>query len=404
MKTSTMKTIDHYLGIPVCLFLDIVQRLREIFPRQHVRVYRRILVMKFFGMGTILLASPMLRAIKARHPDATIGFLTFESNRDIVMRLGLVDEVYTLRTGTLRQFAGDLLRSIRVIRRSRYDVTIDMEFFSKFSTIITYLSGSPVRIGYFMRQLWRGDLLTEQIYYNHFKHITEVIGALAVPLDVRITDGTIQRPMISSSDLERASELLTSEGVDSNELLIAFNVNVSDLSLERRWPKEHFQQLAAALLLELDARLLFVGGAGDISYVNEVIAPFAGNDRVIALAGKTSLGELLGVMTHCDLFITNDSGPLHLAASLGLPTVSFFGPETPVLYGPRGGDTLIFHEELYCSPCLNVFNVKTAPCAGRNLCLSAIKVDTVLTSIRSHFASLWELHGTVTRRAAGKGN
>ena len=404
MKTSTMKTIDHYVGIPVCLFLDIVQRLREIFPRQHASVYRRILVMKFFGMGSILLASPMLRAIKARHPDTSIGFLTFEANRDIVTRLGLVDEVYTLRTGNLRQFAVDLLRSLRLIRRARYDVTIDMEFFSKFSTIITYLSGSPVRIGYFMRQLWRGDLLTEQIYYNHFKHITEVIGALAVPLDVRITDGSIQRPMISTSDLERASELLASEGVGPDELVIAFNVNVSDLSLERRWPKEHFQQLAAALLLELDARLLFVGGAGDISYVSEVIAPFAGNARVIALAGKTSLGELLGVMTRCDLFITNDSGPLHLAASLGIPTVSFFGPETPVLYGPRGGDALIFHEELYCSPCLNVFNVKTAPCAGRNLCLSAIKVDTVLAGIRGHFASLWELHGTAIRRAMGKGN
>jgi ADP-heptose:LPS heptosyltransferase len=139
--------------------------------------------------------------------------------------------------------------------------------------------------------------------------------------------------------------------------------------------------------------LLFVGGAGDFSYVNDVIAPFAGNDRVIALAGKTSLGELLGVMTHCDLFITNDSGPLHLAASLGIPTVSFFGPETPVLYGPRGGDALIFHEELYCSPCLNVFNVKTAPCAGENSCLQAISVDAVFDGIRNRFAGLWKQYG-----------
>lgn len=401
MKTSTMKKIDHYVGIPVCLCLDIVQRLRDIFPRKQVSDYRRILVMKFFGMGSILLASPMLRAIKARHPNATIAFLTFEANRDIVMRLGLVDEVYTLRTGSLCQFAGDLLRSLLIIRRARYDVTMDMEFFSKFSTIITYLSGSPVRIGYFMRQLWRGDLLTEQIYYNHFKHITEVIGALAAPLDVRITDGAIQRPLISASDLERAAQLLAANGVGPDEMLIAFNVNVSDLSLERRWPKEHFQQLAAALLLELDARLLFVGGSGDVAYVNEAIAPFMGNDRVVSLAGKSSLGELLGVMTHCDLFITNDSGPLHLAASLGIPTVSFFGPETPVLYGPRGGDALIFHEELYCSPCLNVFNVKTAPCAGRNLCLSAIQADTVLAGIRSHFAGLWERHDTEPRRSMG---
>lgn len=394
MNMKHMKQLDHYAGIPLCLLLDLFHKISAIFPaKKSITPPRKILLMKFFGMGSILLASPMLRGLRERYPDAEIGFLTFASNRSIVERLHLVDHIYSLSTASLTGFALDVVRQLWRIRRDGYDVTIDLEFFSKFSTIMTYLSGSGVRIGYFLRQLWRGDLLTEQIYYNHYRHITEVIAALVAPLDVRITDHTIQRPAFSDGERARATDLLASCGIGADDLVIGFNVNVSDLSLERRWPKENFQQLATLILRELDARLLFIGGGGEAGYVAEVLAPFSGNHRVINLSGQTSLGELMAVMTRFSLLITNDSGPLHLAAALNVPTVSFFGPETPVLYGPKGEDALVFHEALYCSPCLNVFNVKTAPCAGKNLCLQAISVSAVFDGIRRQYPWLWERYG-----------
>jgi lipopolysaccharide heptosyltransferase II len=350
--------------------------------------------MKYFGMGSIILASPLLRAIKQSYPSARIGFLTFASNRDIVGRLALVDTIYALRTDSPLHFAADLFKSIWRIRRERYDITIDMEFFAKFSTIMTYVSGSPVRIGYFLRQMWRGNLLTHQIYYNHYKHITEVFGALAAPLEIEIADYALTSPSFSPTEDAAAALILEKEGVRKNDVLIGFNVNVSDLSPERRWPRQEFQSLAKALMADLPAKFVFIGAPVDRPYVQDVLAGMGGAaDKVVNLAGRTSLGELLGVFTRLSLLVTNDSGPLHIAAALGVPTVSFFGPETPVLYGPRGGECLIFYKGIYCSPCLSVFNAKTAPCKGRNICMQAISSQAVLEAMRERFTALWEENG-----------
>ena len=393
MNIRTMKAIDHFVGIPVCLMLDLFQHIWVTFQRSDNNPPpRRILVMKYFGIGSILLASPMLRAIKARYPEVTISFLTFAGNRDMVERLGLVDEIHTLRTDSLLHFVCDMAQVLHRIRFERYDVTIDMEFFSKFSTIVTYLSGSPVKIGYFLRQMWRGDLLTEQVYYNHYKHITEVFGALAVPLGVTVTNCSLQSPLITEEEKTAAGTMLEQEGIGPEELLIGFNVNASDLSLERRWPKAEFLDLAGRLLKELNTRLIFIGSPGEAAYVEEMLAELPRDGRVINLAGKTKLYELIEILRCCRIFITNDSGPLHLAASLGTATVSVFGPETPMLYGPLGGDPLVFYEGIYCSPCLNVFNVKTAPCNGKNVCLQRIQAEAVLNVMREHFSAVWETY------------
>ena len=393
MNIRVMKAVDHYLGIPVCLVLDAFSKLAALFPSRAGRTPRKILIMKYFGMGSILLASPMIRSIKEKYPDSRIGFLTFASNRNFVERLQLVDTVFTLRTDTMGHFLADLFRQIRQIRAERFDVTIDMEFFTKFSTIMTYLSGSPVRIGYFLRQLWRGDLLTHQIYYNHYKHITEVFGALAAPLGVEISDYSLQRPNVSAAERSSATAILAREGIGTHESVIGVNVNVSDLALERRWPKEEFQRLIEGIFAELQVRLVFIGGPGEVGYVEEVISGLACGKEVTNLAGKTTLGELLAIMERFSVLITNDSGPLHLASSVGTPTVSFFGPETPALYGPVEKEPLVFYAGIYCSPCLNVFNAKTATCAGRNVCMSAIDAGTVMTAMRKKFPELWQKHG-----------
>jgi ADP-heptose:LPS heptosyltransferase len=397
MNVSAMKKIDRYAGIPICLVLDAFSRLRALFPVRRVGTPRKILVMKFFGMGSVLLASPMLAGLRATYPSAELAFLTFASNRDLVERLGAVDRVYFLRTGSFIQFAGDLLRALGSIRRERYDVTIDMEFFSKFSTIVAYLSGSPIRIGYYLRQLWRGDLLTHQVYYNQHKHITEVFGALVAPLGVDVARGRLARPAVRAEEPAAAARLLSSVGVLPGERTVCFNVNASDMSFERRWPMREFVALANAMLDELDVKLLFIGAPSDVAYVAEVVARLDRPDRVLNLAGRTTLGELLCILRDSVLLVSNDSGPLHLAASLGVPTVSFFGPETPTLYSPVGNDSLVFYGGLYCSPCLNVFNVKTAPCKGENACMQGIRADVVLDATRIRFGHLWRTHGRDSR-------
>lgn len=382
-----MKAIDHYIGIPICLLLDVYCRVRSLFVVTPPRHPAKILLMKYFGMGSILLATPMLRALRQKHPEIRIGFLTLASNRDLVERLGLVDTVYLLRTDTAVHFAADAFRRLRAIRREKYDVTIDLEFFAKFSTIMAFLAGSPVRIGYFLRQMWRGHLLTHQIYYNQNRHITEVFAALLEPLQADVSDFNMSVPLITGPDQRAALLLLESCGIAEDTPFIVLNVNVSDLSLERCWPLHFFLELARGLLKRVDARLVFIGAEGDQAQVAQVMDGLDDRKYVANLAGKTSLGELMAIIRRCRLFIGNDSGPLHLATALGIPTTSFFGPETPTLYGPQGQQHLVFYENIYCSPCLNVFNAKTAPCAGNNVCMQSIEPALVLKMILERFST-----------------
>lgn len=381
MNMSAMKKLDHYAGIPICLLLEVFSRAGAILPVRPHRTPGKILLMKYFGMGSILLATPMVRALRQAYPGVRIGFLTLESNRELVERLRLFDVVYLLRTETGISFASDVLRQLVELRRERYDITIDLEFFAKFSTIMTFLVGSPVRIGYFLRQMWRGDLLTHQIYYNPYKHITEVFGSLADPLGVSVEDYAMSVPHITEADDRAALTLLEEHGLYVAAPFMVVNVNVSDLSLERRWPSQSFQELTRGLLRHFGAKMVFIGAKADVPQVAQVLEGFEGRGNIVNLAGRTSLGELMAIIRRSRFFIGNDSGPLHLATALGIPTVSFFGPETPRLYGPRGDQHLVFYEDIYCSPCLNVFNAKTAPCAGDNQCMKSIDPEKVLQMV-----------------------
>lgn len=398
MKMRTMKAIDHWGGIPICLLLDVYSRIRSLVVGNAAHPPTKILLMKYFGMGSILLATPILRALRQKYPEIRIGFLTLATNSDLVERLGLVDTIYLLRTDTAVHFAADAFRQLRAIRREKYDVTIDLEFFAKFSTIMAFLAGSPVRIGYFLRQMWRGSLLTHQVYYNQNRHITEVFTALLEPLQAEAHDLTMSVPLISEADELAALLLLESCGIAGDTCFLVLNVNVSDLSLERSWPLHFFRELACGLLQRTDARLVFIGAEGDQVQVSQVLDGLDGNRNVTNLAGKTSLGELMAIIRRCRLFIGNDSGPLHLAAVLGIPTASFFGPETPTLYGPQGPQHLVFYENIYCSPCLNVFNAKTAPCAGNNVCMQSIKPAPVLEMILERFSAEIGSNGTADTR------
>lgn len=381
MNTSQMRRIDFFLGGALCLLLDIYARLRRSVtvdrPPEQVRT---ILLTKYLGMGSILLATPTLRALRERYPHSRLIFLTFSGNAAFARRLPLIDEVLCFRTSSFMALACDLVTILRRLRRERLDIVLDLEFFARFSTIVSFLSGATMRIGYYLPKLWRGDLLTHPIHFNPYRHVTEVFAAQLAPLGITVTDFHLSPPEIDPDAAGRVTAMLAREGIESADRYVVVNVNASDLSTERRWPRQHFVSLLNAAVPTTGRRFVLVGAPGEAGYVREVYTALdpAVRERVLNLAGALSLDEFIALLKSADLCITNDSGPLHMAAALGVPTVSFFGPETPALYGPVGPDHQIFYAGIYCSPCLNVYNAKRAMCAGDNRCMQAISPEMVL--------------------------
>ena len=385
MKIDTMKTIDHRVGLVICVLLDVVGRAFRLFRgrTKDVGEVSHILVTKYFGMGSILLAAPMMEALRRRFPEAKITLFTFERNRAFGQLLTCVDEVLSIRTQNLGVFLKDLLLRLWQFRRRGFDLAVDLEFFSKFATIVTYLSGARARVGFQLRSLWRGDLLTHPVYMNQHRHISRDFLAMAEAAGAELDDPAVcsvaPSPAciaISPQAEARVAPLVPQE---DGHPIVALNPNSSELSLERRWPADRFVELAKRLhAARPQIRLFLIGAEEDRSYVDPIAEQCA--NEVTNLAGALTVEELFPFLKRCDLFITNDSGPLHMAALMGTPTLSFFGPETPEFYGPQGDRerAAVFYKHLYCSPCLSAQNVKTPVCQGNNLCLQAIEVDEVL--------------------------
>lgn len=388
VRVDTMKRIDFWAGGFGCFALDVVDVLVGWLrpPRTAPDRVRVVLVTKYLGLGSIILATPMIRRLRERYPQARIVFLTFRENAEIARMLGLFDEVLTVESGSLGGLVRDTLGALARLWSLGVDVVCDLEFFARYSTLMAYLSGARTRVGYFSRIAWRGHLLTHPVYYNPTKHITRVFLAQAEILGAEVDEeAPVRLPDLPRDDgaAGRLRAALAERGVPDDARLLVVNPNASALCLERRWMPDRFARVVDALLKErADLHAVFVGSPSEADYTRSVAELCRERERVAVLAGGAGLRELAELLRDAELFLTNDSGPLHLATLVDTATVSLFGPETPTLYGPLGTRQRVFYAGVYCSPCLNVYNAKTAACGGDNICLQAFGDAPVLQACR----------------------
>ncbi|MDG2149396.1 MAG: glycosyltransferase family 9 protein [Planctomycetota bacterium] len=397
MKTRTMIRLDAALGLPLCALAFLASLPRRVWIRflggasrrrsrpatSALEPVQRILVIKFLGMGSILLATPLLKRLAAAYPDARITFLTLESNAELVRRLDWVDDIVVVPRGRLFQLLLAVPGLLLKLRRKRFDLALDLEFYSRLSNLVSWGSGARRRVGFFVRARWRGSLLTESVYFNSRLPYADAVLALLRPLALDTPEKP--KPIAPHFDADQEATALTrlvTLGVPQEGTLIVVNVNASDLCVERRWPGDRFARLVERFGSEVSAvdRFVFIGAPSERSDVKLVLDQVAPHilPSCLDLSGRTSLMELTVLLKRSALLITNDSGPMHLAVSLDVPTISFFGPETPDLYGPQGDKHLVFYERHWCSPCLSVYNAKIAMCHGQNECMQRIELEQVI--------------------------
>jgi len=281
-----------------------------------------------------------------------------------------------------------MLTAISYLRNKRCEISIDLEFFAKSSTVIQYMCGARVRVGYYiiqqgvlLRMLWRGNLLTHNVYYNPHRHASEVFLALGRKIGADTDDMSIAAIKTNDDDRRSLNSLILSLGLQQDGILIVMNINASSLCVERRWPIDRFAELTEKILSSSRAKIVLIGDVHDIPYVERFLEAVRRHPRIYNLTGKLDVGMLAVLLEKARLLITNDSGPLHVAISAGTATVSLFGPEIPERYGPIGKKHGVLYSRVYCSPCLNAYNQKIATCRGENICMRIISVDDVFTEV-----------------------
>ncbi len=396
-----MRRIDYWVGIPLCflfsLFFNIHQRL---FKKKKQSPVKNILFIELSEMGSTVLAYPSIKRAQELYQNGTIFFLIFENNKESVEILNCLmpDHIFTIRSDRLLYLFMDTIMFFFLCRRHRIDTVVDMELFSRFSSVLTFLSGAERRVGFYNYHgegLYRGRYLTHRVTYNAHMHMSQNFMALIESLSEDTTNEPLVKRELPPSSLNslwfspdeslkiKIQQRLKKEyplwDPSINKLFI-LNPNPGNLLPIRGWPLEYFAQLAQALLDASPHHLVVLLGLAEAKSDGVFIQKEVKSSRCINFIGYTeNLQEVITLFSFGEVLITSDGGPAHFASMTDIRVVVLFGPETPGLYAPLGPRVHVFYNAFSCSPCVNVFNHRKTPCSD-NRCLQTIPVKEVVLS------------------------
>ncbi|RJP80617.1 MAG: glycosyltransferase family 9 protein [Candidatus Zixiibacteriota bacterium] len=389
MNLELIRQLDSKVGTVVCKYLYHYDRFRQIFPPlRRPEGIHRILVIKFWGIGNLVQCSPTLRKIRQLFPEAQVVFLTLAPNKGVYENSGLYDEAIYLHLTTLKDFGRELFRLFFVLRNFQFDLIIDLEPLVHFAEMVSFYAGVGQTVGFSVPG--RQSLFTKPIEFREDEHIARTFYRVLEPFGVTgepSLEELLAEPLpLTPEDLAAADDLLAGEGVGSHEFVVGLNVNASDVAKERRWGLVNFAELADRMVQKLGARVVLFGAPDEVLYVNQAVSMM--REDPVNLAGRTSLHEYIAVISRLNLFITNDSGPLHLAYAARVPTISFYGPESPRRYGPLGDLHRPLYKDLDCSPCVFFKTLKKIRCKREAECMRRITVDEVMAHVEDYHR-LW---------------
>ena len=399
IKTSTMRQVDRWLGVPVCLALTAVRRLMNWFGHEAFEEpLRRILFVKLVEQGSNVLACSAIRRATELVGRENVYFLVFEENRFILDAMELIpgENVIAIRTNGLVNLAVETLKALWSIRRRGINTAIDLEFFARSSAALVFLSRARYRVGFHAfggEGPYRGDLLTHRLRFNPYLHTSQTFSMLVEALTVEprrlptfdrepvLAEDTPPYFCSSNSEDEQARTLLQEASRTARfQPLILLNPNCSDLLPLRRWPTERYVELARRLVDRYpEVHIGMTGGPNEGPAVATIVGQ-VGSERCFNLAGRTTLRQLLVIYGLAEVLVTNDSGPAHFAALTQIDVVTLFGPETPRLFAARTSRNHVFWAGIACSPCVSAINGRTSSCRD-NVCMQRIDVDRVFDEV-----------------------
>lgn len=387
MNLSLAKAVDRYVGIVVCYTLVALREIREyVAPRGDLVEARSILLVKFWGLGNIVLLLPVLRLLRERHPGARITFVSLARNREILDACPYVDRRVYVNDGNVFTLLWSLFTAVFRAGSERPDVAVDFEQFARSSAILAVLARSKQVVGLATPGQGRAVLYHKRVRYDDRQHMGQTYLDLARAAGVQERMYRPEPLPVSDAHRGEARAFLAGTPAASGDgPLVLLHPGSGDNFIGRRWPTESFAALADRLVREHGARVVVSGGRSEAALVHDVVAAMQERSRATEAAGKLSVLGLAALIESCSCVITNDTAPVHVASALGVPVFAFFGPNTPRLYGPLSRGSHAFYRAIPCSPCLTNMNYKTSHCR-MPVCIRDIGVDEVADRVTSHLA------------------
>jgi len=333
-------------------------------PREGVR---NILIRGTNWIGDVVMTLPAITAVREAYPEARISILVKPWVADLLRISPDVDEVIVYERPGVHEGIGGLFRLVRELKTKKFDMAILLQNAIE-AAIIAWLARIPVRAGY--NTDGRGIFLTHSAIRSkeilrvhqveYYLGMLKALGLGAGRKDVRL--------LIGEEEKAFSDRILKERGIAEASLLIGLAPGAT-YGPAKRWYPERFASVADRLIERFSARVLLFGSAGD----HEVARSIQGKARnaLVDLTGETTLREAISLIARCRLFVSNDSGLMHVAGALGTPTVAIFGSTNPLTTSPVGQKSIVITKNVDCSPCLK----KTCPTDF--ICMDLITTDEV---------------------------
>ena len=346
---------------------------------------KKFLIINPFGIGDVLFTTPVVKALRKEYPDSFIGYWSNLRVSPILESNPQINKVFALSRGDLKKiyqesfFKGIWLavKLVWKIKKEHFDICLDFSLDHRYS-LLAKIIGIRQRIGFNYKG--RGRFLTKCIDLAGYqeKHVVEYYLELLKFINISAQDQDLYLAVFPEAEL-RAKNILASAGIEENDLLIGIAPGAGGSwgkdAVCKHWPALKFAQVADRLAVEFKAKIVILGDDSE-SKIAEVMV-HAMRNKPINLTGKTGLEVLPGIIKHCNLLVTNDGGPMHMAAALKVKTVSVFGPVSEKVYGPfpLNSEHVVLKRDMDCRPCYKNFRLPV--CDKDKECLKQVSVDVV---------------------------
>ncbi len=332
---------------------------------------KRLLVRSTNWIGDAVMTTPAVRAIRESFPRAEISLLAKPWVAPVFAHSPHVDRIVVYDANGRHRGISGTLRLARDLRRHRFQAAILLQNAIE-AALLTWMAGIPVRVGFDTDG--RRLLLTHPVHRTRqVKTIHQTGYYLAMLAGAGLRTGRPELFLrLGHDDRRRAARRLSGWGVTARRKLIGINPSAT-FGPTKQWFPERFAALADRLQAAHDAVIVLFGGPGDRVLGNRIAG--AMTRPPVDLCGRTDLGEAMALIAACDLFVTNDSGLMHVAAALDVPLIAIFGSTNPATTGPFSARSRVVKSTVDCAPCLQ----PRCPLGHMN-CMRDITVDTVFAA------------------------
>jgi heptosyltransferase-1 len=333
--------------------------------------YRRVLLIKPSSLGDIVHAMPVVSALKVRWPDAHLTWFVKRQWADLVHRFEDVDRIWPVDSTV-----GGWLGQVRALRGEGFDLVIDLQGLFR-SGALAWLSGSPVRIGFANGREGSPCFYTHRVPVSSMEmHAVDRYLLVAAALGASPQSKPQFRFKKLEEDLAAIRDLCEKNKFSVQKSWVAISITARWPT--KRWPLSSFAAVIDQLTREGLGPIVLIGSSDEKHEAGQLKA--ITTSSFVDLTGAVPLGFLPALLSRASVLITNDSGPMHIAAAVGTPVVALFGPTSPIRTGPYGSGHAVLNHKVSCSPCFSRYCENTAYLA----CLTNITPDQVMSAVRSH--------------------